>query len=319
MLRFILYLSRAGLVVPARRLKRGPLLPSWTLFQEMFIYALTCHASWLRRCDTQTARKAMEGLAEPPYCKKRITSKTLKIGEIQGEWFTPDNKKSNTIIIYMHGGGYVFGSTDTYRSSINRLALTTGCTVFGFNYRLAPEHPFPAAIEDCLAVYRRMLADGISPKRLILAGDSAGGGLVLATVLSLKKTEEPLPGGLVLISPWTDPEGTGETITTHEKYSWGDRDYLLRWAADYHQGKNLDDPRMSPIKADLRGFPKMLVQVGSAELLYSEVSEFYAKALKVGVDAQFIEYKDMVHGFQVMPLVFPMAKKVFSDIGIFVK
>jgi acetyl esterase/lipase len=214
------------------------------------------------------------------------------------------------------------GSPKTHRDLLARLAVAADARVLAIDYRLAPEHPCPAAIEDAVAAVRWMLSsDGgaIDPDRLFVAGDSAGGGLTLSTLLALRDAGAPLPRGGVLISPWLDLERTRPSIRHNAKYDWIDEGFLLRCARDYRGGLPHDDARLRPLEADLRGLPSLLVQVGSAELLHDEGAELAQRARAQGVDAQLEVSPDMVHVWHLFADLIPEAEIAIQRIARFVQ
>lgn len=204
---------------------------------------------------------------------------------------------NNTAMLYLHGGAYIIGSPETHKGVTGHIAKASGTTVFAPDYRLAPEHPFPAALEDALSIYRHMLALGYRADRISIAGDSAGGGLTLALALKLKQEKLPLPGALILLSPWLD--------LTHRKIHAPDVEPVLQlgWirkaAEDYRSGLSLEEPLISPIFGDLEGLPPMLIQVGTQEILLNDARRLSEKARQAGIDARLEEYTDLWHVFQI--------------------
>ncbi len=183
------------------------------------------------------------------------------IGGLSGEWAQSDNSGAGTLL-YLHGGGYFACSPQTHRSITGSYAIR-GFSVFSPDYRLAPEHPFPAALDDALAVYRAML-DRVPANRLAIAGDSAGGGLALATLLAARDAGLPMPACALLFSPWTDLAGTGATVLTNAKRDsmlYGPK--LVEGAALYLNGADPRNPLASPLYGDLAGLPPLLIQVGA--------------------------------------------------------
>jgi acetyl esterase/lipase len=200
-------------------------------------------------------------------------------------------------VLYLHGGAYCLGSPATHRSITSHLARRAGAEVFAADYRLAPEHPFPAALDDAVAAYRGLLARGCSPARLALMGDSAGGGLALATALRLRELGEPLPAALVLLSPWVDlgrpdrgPAPDGEVMLS---LPW-----IEECARLYLAGFDAADPRVSPIHGDLRGLPPVLLQVGTDEILRQDSQRLQAALGRAGVAVELQTYARRWHVFQ---------------------
>ena len=246
-----------------------------------------------------------------------IQCQPITIGGISGEWITAPGTNSG-VILYLHGGAYSLGSINIHREFISRLARFTQTRCLAINYRLAPEHPFPAALDDATSTYRWLLKQGVDPSQIIIAGDSAGGGLALSTVLSLHETGDKLPAGVVCISPWTDLSLSGASILSKSKVEpILDPDHLKANAC-YYAGKNeLTSPLISPLFGNLDCLPPLLIQVGSDEILLDDSIRFYEKALESGVDVSLDVYVDMFHVFQLLPFL-PETRKAVRHIAEFV-
>src|SRR5438105_3214737 len=162
----------------------------------------------------QQMRAGFEQLAQLFKVPADVKTEKVSAGGVPAEWVSVPNSDPSVVLYYLHGGGYVVGSLNTHRDLVSRLCRAAGCRALNIDYRLAPEHPFPAAVEDAVAGYRWLLAQGVEPERVIIAGDSAGGGLTVATLIALRDAGERLPAAAVCISPWTDLEGTGESAKT---------------------------------------------------------------------------------------------------------
>lgn len=206
-------------------------------------------------------------------------------------------KPSGTAMLYLHGGAYTIGSPDTHKGLAGHIAKASGTTVFVPDYRLAPEHPFPAALEDALSMYRHLLALGYRADRISVAGDSAGGGLTLALALKLKQEKLPLPGALVMLSPWLDL--THKKIHTPEVEPVLQLSWIRKAAEDYSSGLSLEEPLISPLFGDLAGLPPMLIQAGTQEILLNDARRLSDKASQAGVHARLEEYNDLWHVFQI--------------------
>jgi acetyl esterase/lipase len=209
---------------------------------------------------------------------------------------------------------------DTHRGLVSRLALAGEARVLAIDYRLAPEHPFPSALEDTLAACRWLIAEGIPPERLIIGGDSAGGGLTLATALSLRDAGDPLPAALVCISPWTDLTFSGESVRTRANI-----DPVLKphfdgaYTRSYTGEHNPTHPLISPLFADLRGLPPTLIHVGNNEILLSDSTRLEEKMKATGVDVTLEIWEGMWHVFQVFAPYLPEADQSIRKIGAFIK
>lgn len=207
------------------------------------------------------------------------------------------DKPNGTAMLYLHGGAYIIGSPETHRGLTGHIAKTSGTTVYVPDYRLAPEHPFPAALEDALTLYRHLLALGYRADRISIAGDSAGGGLTLALALKLKQEKIPLPGALIMLSPWLDL--THRKVHTPEIEPVLQLGWIRKAAEDYSSGLSLEEPLISPIFGDLAGLPPMLIQVGTQEILLNDARRLSEKARQAGVHARLEEYTDLWHVFQI--------------------
>ncbi len=226
-----------------------------------------------------------------------VTGTPVEAGGRPAEWIEAGDAVTSRAVLYVHGGGYVAGSIDSHRNLTGHLAEAAGCRVLALDYRLAPEHPHPAPVEDAVAAFRWMVDQGLAPEHIAVAGDSAGGGLTVATVLALRDAGGPLPGAAVCISPWVDMEFTGESMTTR-----ADADPMVSASsigpmAQLFLGEGGDprDPLAAPLHADLAGLPPMLIHVGDAEVLLDDSTRLAAKAEQAGVDVTLEVWPEMVH------------------------
>ena len=226
----------------------------------------------------------------------------------------PHTKKR--IILYCHGGGYSTGSSLYARTLTGKLAMAAGMDVLSFDYRLAPEHPYPAAVEDALCVWDDLMLQGYGAGDVIVAGDSAGGNLALALALSLKEQERFLPGALVLLSPWTDLTSSGRSYTAKAEIDPVlNASYLEEMIANYAGGQDLTDPMISPLFGDFAGFPPTYIQVGGNEILLDDSTALYRRMLKAGVAARLDIFKGMWHVFQMSP--FKNAHEAMDQVAAF--
>ncbi|MCA9972741.1 MAG: alpha/beta hydrolase [Anaerolineales bacterium] len=231
----------------------------------------------------------------------------------------PEAGRDARVMLYLHGGGYVQGSPLTHRDLASRLALGCGLRVLLIDYRLAPEHPFPAAVQDAAAAYRWLLAGGIAPRSLVVAGDSAGGGLSLALLLALRDANEPLPACGVLLSPWTDLALTGASLHAN-----GPADVsltlpqLTEYAAWYLGEAAATTPLASPLYAELGGLPPLFLQVGTAEILLDDARRLETAVRAAGGDITCDEWPEMFHGWQGFAGLMPEAVEALARVGAFV-
>lgn len=221
-------------------------------------------------------------------------------------------------LLYLHGGAYVLGGLGSHAKLAGQIAHSADATAYFCDYRLAPEHPYPAALDDALAAYRWMLNQGF--KRIALVGDSAGAGLALATALAIREAKLPSPSALVLLSPFVDLSLGGESHRTHKK-----RDPMLRaaWlkfgAQSYAQGEPNNAPSVSPLFGDLHGLPPMLIHVGSEEILLSDSEHLAGRAKKAGVKVRLKVFEGLWHDFHAHARALPESDQALAEIGVFLK
>lgn len=237
---------------------------------------------------------------------------------VPGEWVSMPGASREHAVLYLHGGGYVIGSPRTHRALTTDLARRTGARLLVTDYRLAPEHPCPAAIEDAVAAYRYLLEQGYKPENLAIAGDSAGGGLTLATLLALRDQGLPLPAAAALLSPWVDLTGNSLTLETRADVDpMVKKEGLLNMAAQYRGDLPADDPRCSPLFADLSGLPPLLIQVGDHETLLGDSEALDARARAAGVETRLEIWEEMIHVFHMFHFMLPEAAEANRRIGEF--
>ena len=253
---------------------------------------------------------------KPP---KDVEITPVNAAGVPAEWVTPAHSISEKVMIYLHGGGYVMGSPATHRSLVARLAKACGIRTLSVDYRLAPEHPFPAALEDSLVVYQWIQDQGVSSKNIIIAGDSAGGGLTLATLVSLRDDNLPLPAMALCISPWTDLTLTGESITTCTDIDPYISHDLLKLGTHYVGNHAPQNPLVSPFYADLKGLPPLLIHAGSDEVLLSDTTRLAESARRANVDASVKIWERMWHDFHMWAPYLPEANQALEEIDEFVK
>jgi acetyl esterase/lipase len=223
------------------------------------------------------------------------------------------------VLLYLHGGGYLLGSIATHRALAARIAEAAGIRALIIDYRLAPEHPFPAALEDALAAYDFLLGQGFAPERVAIGGDSAGGGLTLATLLSLRDSGRPLPGAAIALSPWTDLAATGESIQTRDDPMLGSKDDLVATASLYLDGADPRTPTASPLYADLAGLPAIAIQVGTAEKLLDDSTRVADRIRGAGGQVDLEVYDDLIHVFQSLAPHVPESLEAIEKLGSFLK
>jgi len=231
----------------------------------------------------------------------------------------PDSVEGR-IVLYLHGGGYVFGSIESYTHLAAAIGAAMKADVLLPEYRLAPEHPFPAAVEDGVAAYRWMLENGHDPERIVIAGDSAGGGLTIATLISLRDAGEPLPACAYVLSPWADLTGSGESIASKVEEDPLLRPDMLEFLTTKYLADETDprNPLVSPVFADLRGLPPLLIHVGSDEIILNDSTRLATEAAEAEVDVTLRCWPDMFHVWQAYHAILPEAREALEEAGAFI-
>ncbi|MGE5410912.1 MAG: alpha/beta hydrolase [Clostridiales bacterium] len=239
---------------------------------------------------------------------------------VYAEWICPKGTSKKRAILYFHGGGYVVGSSKSHRAVVSKFVKGTGIPALVFDYSLAPENPFPDALNDAVSVYCWMLGNGILPSNIVFSGDSAGAGLLLATLLALKEKSIPMPAGAVALSPWTDLKNTGESLKTNIKVD------TLTWAESwtvfskyYAAGSNTENPLISPLYGDLRSLPPIKIYAGGDELLRDDSVRFAQRAKQAGVEVSLKIGEGLFHCYPVCSPLFPEAKSAMEEICNFIK
>jgi acetyl esterase/lipase len=245
-----------------------------------------------------------------------VKFEAVRAGGVPAEWAIAPGARADRVLVYLHGGGYTMGSLATHRALCARLSKLAGLRVLNVAYRLAPEHPHPAAVEDAVTAMRWVYARGFAPARVAIAGDSAGGGLTLGTLLALRDAGDVLPAAAVCISPWTDLAATGESIRTNASVDPMVTEGPLReMALAYLGGKDARTPLASPLYADLHGLPPLLVQVGDAELLLDDATRLASRARDAGVDVTLEVWEEMFHVWHAFAEILPEAQRACERIA----
>ncbi|MBV1907446.1 MAG: alpha/beta hydrolase [Pseudomonadales bacterium] len=243
----------------------------------------------------------------------------IETNGVKSAW-TRAGDVSDKVIMYLHGGGYVIGSLTTHRPLVADLSRASNRKMLAVDYRLAPEHPFPAAVDDAVSAYSWLLSQNYSANDIIIAGDSAGGGLTIATMLKLKEQGIALPQAGVCLSPWVDLEAIGDTMTSKASVDpMVQKDGLLQMAATYLAGADARNPLAAPLYGDLEGLPPLLIQVGTSETLLADARRLAIKAIQAGVNVSYEEWPEMVHVFQQFSPLISDGYRAITRIGNFAK
>ncbi|MGC1677387.1 MAG: alpha/beta hydrolase [Candidatus Binataceae bacterium] len=262
-------------------------------------------------------RAGMEKISE--HVARDVICTPVDVAGIRAEWVEAPDAAADRVILYLHGGGYVMGSIGTHRAMVARIARASNARALLIDYRLAPEHPFPAAVDDAVAAYRWLVAQGCKSGRIVIAGDSAGGGLALATLLKLRDLGVTLPAAGVGISPWTDLQGTGESVKTKAAIDpMVTQENLAISAKSYYANHDPKDPLISQIHADFRGLPPLLLQVGESEILLDDATRVAARAKAAGVNVELEIWPEMIHVWHVFAKILPEGQQAIDKLGKFV-
>jgi acetyl esterase/lipase len=264
-------------------------------------------------------RAAHEALMAPYPPEPDIESQPVDAGGVNAEWITAPNARTDRFVVYLHGGGFVMASVGTHRGLMGRISRNAEARVLGVNYRLAPEYRFPAALEDATVAYRWLIEDGAKASNIVIAGDSAGGGLSLSTLIALRNAAGRLLAAAVCLSPWVDMEATGDSMRTKAAFDpVVQREGLLNNAKLYLGNGNRRAPLVSPLYADLKGLPPLLIQVGGSEVLLDDSIRLAQRARAYGVDASLEVWPEMTHVWQLFAAVLPEAQQAIEHIGAFI-
>ncbi|MGE5415870.1 MAG: alpha/beta hydrolase [Acidobacteriota bacterium] len=264
-------------------------------------------------------KQVEEGAAKFGKLPNGIESVPINIGDMYAEWITPVQAPKDKIMLYFHGGGYISGTCTAHRAIVAKFVKNSNVPALLFEYRLAPENPYPAAVEDAVSAYRWLLSEGVLPENIVFIGDSAGGGLALATLLVVRDQGMPLPSAVVAYSPVTDYTCSGETYRTNLKKCLAPEGTGPAFAKHYAGGHDLTTPYISPLFGDLHGLPPMLIYVGSHETLLSDSTRYVEKAKASGVDVTFHIGEGLFHCYPALSPMFPEAAQAMKEICEFVR
>lgn len=294
--------------------------------RSRLVLFLLKHRHWLR---LRLKRETIDWNTSIPALRQRVERSAARLGKVppgidvatapipglSAEWIRPSGSAGDRAMLYFHGGGYVMGSSRSHRGVVAKFVAGSGIGALLFDYRLAPEHPFPAALEDSLTAYRWLLEQGFPPERIVFAGDSAGAGLCLAALLAIRDDALPLPAAAALLSPWTDLKCTGGSYARRDPLA---PDGSWQVYSAYYAGDN--DPALpliSPLYGDLAGLPPLLIYVGEDETMLDDSVRFAEKARAAGVEVTLHVGQGMVHCYPALSPLFPEARAAMEDICAF--
>ena len=313
--RNMLQLCWVGFQVMMSRLRHGPRLSEWTWVFELataFLKRQERIAFSLPRIAKQ--REYMDAIVVRSSELKHMQIEAVETDTVRGRWFVPRDAPGEYVVLYLHGGGYAF-SVRAHDNLIAFVTLAAQARTFALDYRLTPEHPFPAQLEDAQAAYQWILSNGIASNRIVIAGDSAGGNLTLVLLLALRDVQQPLPALAVCLCPWTDMDSSYKSLKENEPSDWIEKRMAVRWARWLCQGTDFKNPLVSPVHGDFSGLPPIYIQAGDAEILIDMIREFASKAQEQGAQITLEEWKQMNHVFQAYGTFTPQSKEALQRIG----
>lgn len=265
-------------------------------------------------------RKRLDQLGRLVRPARGVAIEETTIAGLKAEWYRPKEATEGKVLFYLHGGAYALGSCDSHRKLVTHIARAAGIEAVLPEYRLAPEHPFPAGLEDAVAVYRSLLEKGYSAGDIVIGGDSAGGGLSIAMMLQLRHDGVPLPRAAILLSPFLDMTASGDSVTTRAaRDPWfhvKDIPVAIRY---YCPGADLRNPLLSPVFANVAGLPPALIHVGDDEILLSDATRFADKLEQAGIEVELEVWPDMWHVFQLFVGKMPESRVAIGKIGDYIR
>jgi epsilon-lactone hydrolase len=311
-------MGKSAARVTRRRAAQGPLRPGWRWHMEVIAEHMKALSRRTDAFDLLGQRAVWDSTAAPSAVGHKLRRARIEMGGVPAEWFVPRRGADDRVLFYLHGGAYIYGSVRTHQELIGRLALAAAARALALDYRLAPEHPFPAAIDDAVAAFRALTKE-TDPSRIVIAGDSAGGNLALATMLTLRDAGDRMPAAAVLLCPWVDLTAVSGSIVAHEPYDFATPAHVEAWAKGYLADADPRCPRASPVFAELSGLPPLLVHVGSAEMLFDQIKAFVEQARATEVEVELEIAPDMIHNWHVFASFLPEARRSIDQIGDFAR
>ena len=306
--------------VAGRRLSGRGLRPGWSFRFETFADALKRAEREVRKLPPSAQGEAWEMRAFPNPVLNRVRFEATTAGGVPAEWTIPkDDDGSSPVLLYLHGGWYSSGSPRNYRELLARATLAASVRALAIDYRLAPAHPFPAAIDDTVAAWRWLVGTGIAPTRIAVAGDSAGGGLAVALLTSLRDGGEPLPACAALLCPWVDLSASGGSLVDNARFDWSDPEAIAGRARLYLGDRDPTLPLASPVFANLRGLCPLLVQAGGAEMLLDQAARLAARAQEAGTSVTLQVAPEMIHDWQLFAALFPEGREAIVELARFLR
>jgi epsilon-lactone hydrolase len=313
--RSLFVLMKVTVDVSTRRMFKGPLLPGWSwnletanaFLQEQMKYAFTLP-------NVTDAREYLDSLLFAPIDDPPVIITPTRPPGPRGNWFVPEDHVDRRTLLYLHGGGYAFHS-HSHEPMIALFAAAAKARTFALDYRLTPEHPHPAQLEDALSAYRRLLAQGTDPSQLVIAGDSAGGHLTLMLLIEIRKLGLPRPAGAIGICPYTHVGRCGASLFGNDPYDWVQGAQAVTFGEWLRGNTSVTVEALSPVYADLTGLPPIYVQAGDKEILYDMIQEFVGAARRQGADITCDVWKNMTHDFQAYGSILAESREALQKFG----
>lgn len=307
-------------VIRARRAIFGPRRPTWSLELETVAEVLRRSANLSTVLPLQIQRRVIDPPRPVTQPMREVHMDPIDAGGVSAEWFSQPDSDPDRVVLYFHGGGYSTGSINSHRDFLARLCIASKMRVLAADYRLAPEHRFPAQLEDSHRVYLWLIeTQGIHPDRIVLGGESAGAGLTLSTLVSLRDAGLPLPAGAVLISGWFDLDSRSTSMQFNRHYDFVTRVGIRTMAKRFAPVSEHSNPLVSPVYADMFGLPPLLIQVGAAETLLDDNLRVAEAARAAGVEVKLEVWPDMIHAWHVFAPMLEEGRRAICRIGDFVR
>ncbi|MDF1663755.1 MAG: alpha/beta hydrolase, partial [Planctomycetota bacterium] len=293
--------------------------PGWELWTETMFTALKSDLGHtLRKRPIEVLRKDLSAPRGLPLVSRKVKIEEITVVNQSAAWFLPPNSQDGAVLLFLHGGGFVAGSWKTTdRELISALALSSGLKTLSLDYRLAPEHPFPAALEDVRGTLAWLRDKGYPGEKIVIAGDSAGGNLALAALIDARDNGQSLPAAAALLCPFVDLRCCSESFKTNAPWDFLPEEFANWGGAQYLAGQDPETPLGSPLFADLTGLPPMLIQVGEAEIFRDDVQALGLALENAGNDVTLELWPDMVHVWQMLAPFIPEASEACDRVGTF--
>jgi epsilon-lactone hydrolase len=309
-------LCKATADVCLRRLRNGSISTAWNLAAELGTEILKRQlVVAFEMPDVEEARSYLDAFTIHSGTLAKVSTTDIALENFKGSWFIPKDVDPAITLLYLHGGGYSFYPKSSYSNFAAMITLSAKARLFALDYRLAPEHKFPAQLTDATNAYRWLLGTGVNPKQLVVLGDSAGGNLTLALLLSLRDSTLPLPALAICLSPATDFGAWGAGAPVNSEFDWITQGMTLHWADWFCSQAERSHPLVSPVNADLRGLPPIYIQAGGSEILLPSIQMLVDRAKEQGSDVVLDTWPAMNHDFQLFGYDVPQSAEAIKRIG----